>query len=139
MLSEINFDNWILSDLSISTKGAKAVYILANGSPPKLKLASAAEPLRSPWGASQYDPNQTRSSIDFNVPTYLYILFTRLDNWAKEILLKQSPRFFKKQMSEGEINLMYQPCLKQHIKGETQYPDTVKCKFNYTGSRQLRV
>ena len=107
--------------------------------PPQIRFASPEQPLHAIFGASAYDPTQTRLNLDLNVPAYLGDFMEKVDKWALETLLKESPRFFKRQVSKEELHLMYQSCLKKHSKDDKIYPDTVRCKINTTGAKQLRV
>ena len=87
-------------------------------------------------GVSSFDPTSTRQSLDFNVPPDLGEWLQELDDWAFKTLLKESPRFFKRQVSEQELTLMFQSCIKKHSKGDTQYPDSVRTK---TSKSKLRL
>ena len=46
-------------------------------------------------------------------------------NTTRKILVKESPRLFKRQLSEQEVSQIYQSVIKKN--GE--YPDRVRCKF----------
>lgn len=139
MLADIQPTTWTVSDISASAKGAKTAQINANGSPPQVRFATPEEPLHAVFEPSSYDPAQTRHNVDLNVPPYLEDFMGRADAWAMALLLKESPRFFKRQVSKEELHLMYQSCLKKHSKDDKIYPDTVRCKINTTGPKQLRV
>ena len=124
-------DSWQVADVVQNARGGtKSANILSNGQPPTKRLATPSSPLYSPYGISSFDPSSTRQSLDFNVPPDLAEWLQKLDDWAFKTLLKESPRFFKRQVSEQELTLMFQSCIKKHSKGDTQYNDSVRTKFS---------
>ena len=54
--------------------------------------------------------------MDFNIPPDLRPWLEKLDKWAFEKLLKESPRLFKRQVTKDELKLIYQPVIKKHEK-----------------------
>jgi hypothetical protein len=121
-------ESWVVGPIATNSRGAKSAQILAHGQPPVKRLGTAADPLQTPFGASNWDGN-SRHTIEFNIPKPEHEWLEQLDAWAKKKLLKESPRFFKRQLSEKEVAQIYQSVIKKHEKDGTQYPDTVRCKF----------
>ena len=110
-------ETWQIADLVQNAKGGtKSANILENGKPPTKRLATPSDPLHSPFGASAFDPTSTRLSMDFNIPKDLRPWLEKLDKWAFEKLLKESPRLFKRQVTKDELKLIYQPVIKKHEK-----------------------
>ena len=89
---------------------------MENGQSPTKRLATPSDPLHSPFGASAFDQTSTRLSMDFNIPPNLRPWLEKLDKWAFEKLLKESPRLFKRQVTKDELKLIYQPVIKKHEK-----------------------
>ena len=100
------------------------------------RLTTPSDPLYSPFGASAFDQTSTRLSMDFNIPPDLRPWLEKLDKWAFEKLLKESPRLFKRQVTKDELKLIYSPVIKKHEKNGQEYPDSCKTKFS---SGKLRV
>ena len=129
-------ESWVVGPIATNSRGAKSAQILSHGQPPVKRLGTAADPLQTPFGASNWDGN-SRHTIEFNLPkadgncvaAELHEWLEQLDAWAKKTLHKESARFFKRQLSEKEVAQMYQSVIKKHEKDGTQYPDTVRCKF----------
>ena len=122
-------DSWQVADVVQNARGGtRSANILSNGQPPTKRLGTPSSPLYSPYGISSFDPTSVRQSLDFNVPPDLAEWLQELDDWAFKTLLKQSPRFFKRQVSKEELTLMFQSCIKKHSKGDTQYNDSVRTK-----------
>ena len=67
--------------------------------------------------------------IDFTIDKQQEWL-QQLDQWAQKMLLKESPRFFEKQLSKEEVAQIHQSVIKKHEKDGQQFSDTVKCKFS---------
>ena len=123
-------ESWTVGPIATTNRGAKSANILTElGIPPVKRLAEASNPLTTPYGSSTFDPHSTRHSIDFTIDKPLQEWLQELDRWAQKIILKESPRFFKRQLSEKEVAQIYQSVIKKHEKDGTQYPDTVRCKF----------
>ena len=122
-------ESWVVGPIATNSRGAKSAQILAHGQPPTKRLGTSADPLQTPFGTSNFDPGSTRHTIEFNLPKHEKEFFEQLDSWAKRMLHKESPRFFKRQLSEKEVAQIYQSVIKKHEKDGTQYPDTVRCKF----------
>ena len=123
-------ESWVVGPIATTNRGAKSANILTEfGIPPVKRLATASDPLTTPYGASTFDSHTTRHNIDFTIDKPLQQWLQELDQWAQKMLLKESPRFFKKQLSKEEVAQMYQSTIKKHEKDGTQYPDTVRCKF----------
>ena len=118
-------ESWVVGPIAQNTRGAKSAQILAHGQPPVKRLGTAADPLQTPFGASNFDPGSTRHTIEFNLPKHEKEFFEQLDVWARKLLVKESPRLFKRQLSEQEVSQIYQSVIKKN--GE--YPDRVRCKF----------
>ena len=118
-----------MGPIAQNTRGAKGAQILAHGLPPTKRLGTAADPLTTPFGASNFDPGSTRHTIEFNIPKHEHERLEQLDAWARKFLVKESPRLFKRQLSEQEVSQIYQSVIKKHEKDGTHYPDTVRCKF----------
>ena len=130
-------DSWQVADVVQNARGGtRSANILSNGQPPTKRLGTPSSPLYSPYGISSFDPTSVRQSLDFNVPPDLAEWLQELDDWAFKTLLKQSPRFFKRQVSKEELTLMFQSCIKKHSKGDTQYNDSVRTK-NSKGKLKL--
>jgi len=129
-------ESWVVGPIATNSRGAKSAQILAHGQPPVKRLGTAADPLQTPFGASNWDGN-SRHTIEFNIPkpdgncvaAQLHEWLEQLDAWAMKTLHKESARFFKRQLSEKEVAQIYQSVIKKHEKDGTQYPDTVRCKF----------
>ena len=121
--------NWKVGDIVSNARGTKTASILSNGQCPTKKFGTVAHPLRAPYGANSFDPNSTRLNIDFCIDVDLREFLGKVDKWAKETILKESPRFFKKQLTKDEVNLMYVPTIKKHNKDGVEYADTCKTKF----------
>ena len=122
---------WTVGPIATTTRGAKSANILTEfGIPPVKRLATASDPLTTPYGSSTFDPHSTRHSIDFTIDKPLQEWLQELDRWAQKMLLKESARFFKKQLSKEDIVQMYQSTIKKHEKDGQQFPDTVRCKFS---------
>ena len=125
-------DSWVVGPIAQNTRGAKSAQILSHGQPPVKRLGTAADPLQTPFGASNFD-NTSRHTIEFNLPkadgncvaAELHEWLEQLDAWARKFLVKESPRLFKRQLSEQEVSQIYQSVIKKN--GE--YPDRVRCKF----------
>ena len=117
-------ESWVVGPIAQNTRGAKSAQILAHGQPPVKRLGTAADPLQTPFGASNWD-NTSRHTIEFNLPKHEHEWLEQLDAWARKILVKESPRLFKRQLSEQEVSQIYQSVIKKN--GE--YPDRVRCKF----------
>ena len=122
-------ETWVVGPIASNSRGAKPAQILAHGQPPVKRLGTAADPLTTPFGCSTFGPSSTRHSIDFNIPKAEHEWISQIDEWASKILVKESPRFFKRQLTEKEVSQIYQNVIKKHEKDGTQYPDTVRCKF----------
>ena len=121
--------NWTVGDIVSNARGTKSASVLSNGETPKKKFGTVAHPLYSPYGASNFDPNSTRLSIDFKVDGDLREFLEKLNTWAKETVLKESPRFLKRQLTKEEVDLMYVGTIKKHESNGVLYSDTCKCKF----------
>ena len=104
-----------------------------------IRISTAGEPLTTPFNPSAFNEGATRLNIDFHVPKYLEDFLLRLDQWAKKTLLEHSARLFKRQVSEAEIDFMYQSSLKKHVKNDSIYPDTFKCKLNTQGIKSCGI
>jgi len=118
-------ESWVVGPIATNSRGAKSAQILAHGQPPTKRLGTSADPLQTPFGASNFDPGSTRHTIEFNLPKHEKEFFEQLDVWARKLLVKESPRLFKRQLSEQEVSQIYQSVIKKN--GE--YPDRVRCKF----------
>ena len=118
-------ESWVVGPIATNSRGAKSAQILSHGTPPVKRLGTAADPLQTPFGASNFDPGSTRHTIEFNLPKHEKEFFEQLDAWARKLLVKESPRLFKRQLSEQEVSQIYQSVIKKN--GE--YPDRVRCKF----------
>ena len=121
-------DSWVLGPVATTNRGVKSACILSHGSPPCKILATASDPLTTPFGSSSYE-NSNRLSIDFSIDKSLEKWLESLDEWAQKTLLKESPRLFQKQLTEQELAQMYQSVIKKHEKDDTVFPSTVRCKF----------
>ena len=130
-------ESWTVGDLFVSQKGAKSASITCRGEAPKFRFATPENPISSPYGASSFDAG-TRLSIDFVLTKDLQDFCEALDSWAKTTLQENSEILFSKKHSQETIEQMYQSVIKKHAKGSTTYPNTVRCKFNSTGARQIR-
>ena len=124
-------ESWTVGPIATTNRGAKSANILTQlGIPPVKRLATATDPLTTPYGSSTFDPHSTRHSIDFTIDKPLQEWLQELDKWAQKMLLKESPRLFKKQLSKEEISQLYQSTIKKHEKDSQVFPDTVRCKFS---------
>ena len=127
-------ESWVVGPIAQNTRGAKSAQILAHGTPPVKRLGTVADPLQTPFGPNNWEGN-SRHTIEFNIPksgcvaAQLHEWLEQLDAWAMKFLVKESPRLFKKQLSEKEVAQIYQSVIKKHEKDGTQYPDSVRCKF----------
>jgi hypothetical protein len=126
-------ETWLIADLVQNAKGGtRSANILGEGGVPPIKrLATTSNPLCSPFGASSFDASSTRMSMDFAIPKDLRPWLEKLDAWAFEKLLKESPRLFKKQVTTDELKMMWQPVIKKHQAPNGQeYGDTFKTKYS---------
>ena len=87
-LSEVNFDNWQIGEITTNNRGACSAAISEHagtaGTPIVLQLTPTSEPLRTPLGISSYGQEETtRKSLEIrDTPTPEQFL-RRLDDWAK--------------------------------------------------------
>ena len=84
MFSEIQFKDWKVPDIQSNAKGAKSASVLSNGENPRIRIATAGEPLTTPFHPSAFNDGAARLNIDFYVPKYLEDFIVRLDDWAKK-------------------------------------------------------
>ena len=102
-------ESWTVGPIATTNRGAKSANILTQfGIPPVKRLAEASNPLITPYGSSTFDPHSTRCSLDFTIDKPLQQWLQELDRWAQKMLLKESARFFKKQLSKEDIAQIYQ-------------------------------
>ena len=124
-------ESWVVGPIATTNRGAKSANIQTEiGACPVKRLATASDPLTTPYGSSTFDPHSTRHSIDFTIDKPLQEWLQELDRWAQKMLLKESARFFKKQLSKEDIAQIYQSTIKKHEKDGQQFADTVRCKFS---------
>jgi hypothetical protein len=121
-------DTWEVSDITTNARGVRSASILYNGEPPRKRFGSVTTPLCTPYGVSSFE-DSTRMNLDFQLTKDLRGLLQQLDEWARKTLLKQSPRFFKRQVSKEELAQMYQSCVRKHERNGTKFEDTVRVKF----------
>ena len=115
-------ESWVVGPIATNSRGAKSAQILSHGTPPVKRLGTAADPLQTPFGASNWDGN-SRHTIEFNIPKHEHDWLEQVDAWAMKTLLKESARFFKRQLSEKEVAQIYQSVIQKHEEYGTQYPD----------------
>jgi hypothetical protein len=78
--------NWKVGDIVSNARGAKSATTLCTGECRKKKFRTVAHPLQSPYGASSFDPNSSRLSIEFHVGGDIRELWEKLDKWTKDTI-----------------------------------------------------
>ena len=98
----MEFTTWSLSDQQVSAKGAKMSTITAGGD--RVIIAPSAEPLRMPFGPSDFDKTPAvRQNMEFRCTPEVIEYFAAMDAWIKDYLLSNSERMFKKQLTADEV------------------------------------
>ena len=132
-LSEVNFDNWHISEITTNSRGARSAAISEQHAgvtkPIVLQLTPMSDPLQTPFGISSYGQEETtRKSLELRCTPALEQFLRSLDDWAKAYMAEHADRLFKGKPCE------YRECLQQ--KGD--YPSQVRCKLNLTGTKACR-
>ena len=132
-LSEVNFDNWHISEITTNSRGARSAAISEQHAgvtkPIVLQLTPMSDPLQTPFGISSYGQEETtRKSLELRCTPALEQFLRRLDDWAKNYLAEHADRLFKGKACE------FRDCLQQ--KGD--YPSQVRCKLNLAGTKAYR-
>ena len=89
-LSEVNFDNWHISEITTSSRGARSAAISEQHAgvtkPIVLQLTPMSDPLQTPFGISSYGQEETtRKSLELRCTPALEQFLRRLDDWAKKL------------------------------------------------------
>jgi hypothetical protein len=136
------FDEFVFSDPTTNKKGGKSVYLYRSETirtPPRIQLcADGEQKLRAPFGANSYEDNSTsRMNLAFAIENEnLLHFFEELDLFIQKVAVQQCQPWFKKTLTEAEVNSMYRPCLTPSEKG---YAPLIRTKVNMTAPNQVRV
>ena len=89
-LSEVNFDNWHISEITTNSRGARSAAISEQHAgvtkPIVLQLTPMSDPLQTPFGISSYGQEETtRKSLELRCMPALDQFLRRLDDWAKQL------------------------------------------------------
>ena len=87
-LSEVNFDNWHISEITTNSRGARSAAISEQHAgvtkPIVLQLTPMSDPLQTPFGINSYGQEETmRKSLELRCTPALEQFLRRLDDWAK--------------------------------------------------------
>ena len=133
---------WSTSALEVNKRGGKSVYIYASENEkisPRIQLGSDTDtPLRSPFGLNSFDESQTdRKNFDISVSNEeLEKSLSKIDEFALKIAHENCEKWFRKSLSENEIQSMYKPLLTISEKG---YAPTVRTKVALKGGIPTRI
>ena len=134
LYSSTDLDKLQLSDVNVSSKGARSCGITtASQKPVVLRLPE----LRCPFGCTSWDdPTATRRNCDLtDAPPELLSWIQALDNWAIKIATRHSEKLFKTKKTEAEVRALYVSLLKE---GKGDYAPTIRVKVNLAGTGCVR-
>ena len=135
LFSGIELSSLAISDVTVSSKGAKSAPIQStSGKPVALRLPR----LRAPFGATCWDDNaSTRRNLDLtDMSPDLIVWLQALDEHIIKYVTKHSTRLFKAKLSEDQVRAQFTSLLKP---GKNGYGDLLRCKVNLAGSNAIRV
>ena len=111
-------------------KGAKIAFLSANG-PVRICLAKPSQPLQAPWGCSSFDDSATRVNLDLSCPPALDAFFADVDKQIKTYLLEHSETFFKKKLTNEQLDQIYKPTVLKR----DDYDPQIRTKLNLTDDK----
>ena len=127
--------DWTLDEPVTSTRGARYLPLKWLGSSVTTQLGTKDCPVRSPFGASCYgDESSTRKTLEFSVEPETVQEWEEVTKWARNYLVENSSRLFKKTMSKESIAENFQAPVQQ--KGE--YKPLLRCKITTAGLNACR-
>ena len=139
------FSSWVFSDPSTNKRGGKSVFIYrgqGQNTSPSIQLTKDTDPrLRTPFGIGKYGedptaPPSTRMNLDYNLDCKeLEDFFKDLDDFIPKVAHEKCNDWFKKTLSQEEINSMYKPLRTTSDK----FPPLVRTKINTAGPHAARI
>ena len=135
-ISSIDLSQLKLNAVTTSQRGARSSPITyLDGSLVKVKLAEGH--VRTPFGASSWEPGASRQNIDVSLQAEAVDALDALDRQLIDLAAGRSEEFFKKSLSRDQVQEMYKSSVTHPKKGD--YAPTCRLKFNATGGGAMRV
>ena len=108
LISSIDLSQLKLNAVTTSQRGARSAPINnLDGAPVKVKLAEGA--LRTPFGASSWEPGASRQNLDVSLQAEAVDALDALDRQLIDLAAGRSEEFFKKSLSRDQVQEMYKP------------------------------
>ena len=119
-----------------SARGAKTCTLLdKDGQKVMLIVGSKEQPVRTPFGASTYNNEDTpRKTLEFRLTDQQVEEFVDFDTWAIQYLADNSERLFKKQLTKAQVEEHYRSPLSR----KEGYQPLLRCKVNCTSAAACR-
>ena len=137
--------SWVFSDPTTNKKGGKSVFIFkgpGQNQSPSIQLTKDTDPrLKTPFGITKYGedpsaPTSTRMNLDFNLEcAELEEFFKELDDFLPKVAHAKCADWFKKSLTQTEINSMYKPL----VTTSDKYSSLVRTKINTSGPHAARI
>ena len=131
----MDFDSWHVEDVFVTSKGAKICRITNGGAACIWKPAPA---MSAPFGPSSFDKdaNARRQNLDVVLADEtVHKQVTAIDEWAVDYIALHSDRLLKRPMSQEQVKLAYNSCVKEA--NDPRWPPMLKCKIDREGRNAL--
>ena len=119
-----------------SARGAKTCTLLDKDEQKVMLIVGSKEqPVRTPFGASTYNNEDTpRKTLEFRLTDQQVEEFVAFDTWAIQYLADNSERLFKKQLTKAQVEEHYRSPLSR----KEGYQPLLRCKVNCTSAAACR-
>ena len=125
MLSDVDPNEWSISDPQPGIKGGKTCLISQNNRPITINLGLGA-PLSTPFGAHSFDDStQTRVNLDLTIPPEIAKTFEGLDAWLVNWGLANRDKLFRKK-TDAQIQEQYRKLVRKN----DEYPPLLRTKID---------
>ncbi len=129
------FSAFSLAEQVTSARGAKTCQLTKAGK--KVQLQPTSEAVLVPFAPSTFDKDEsaTRLTLELRCNKMMLCYFDAFDDWAREYILDNSLRMFRKQLTPEQVNDGYHPTVKRNPTGA--YEPLLRTKLNTSGRGEV--